>query len=41
MVMGVLKHRLCEDMIGGMGIYLLLVGLGYDACAGVSSLQCC
>ena len=23
------------------GIYLFLVGLGYDACAGVTSLQCC
>ena len=40
-VMGVLKRRICVDMIGGKGIYLFLVGLGYDACAGVSSLQCC
>ena len=40
-VMGVLRRRFCVDMIGGKGIYLFLVGLGYDACAGVSSLQCC
>ena len=40
-VMGVLRRRFCVDMIGGKGIYLFLVGLGYDACAGVSSLQSC
>ena len=40
-VMGVLSRRFCVDMTGGKGIYLFLVGLGYDACAGVSSLQCC
>ena len=40
-VMGVLRRRFCVYMIGGKGIYLFLVGLGYDACAGVSSLQCC
>ena len=40
-VMGVLRRRFCVDMIGEKGIYLFLVGLGYDACAGVSSLQCC
>ena len=39
--MGVLRCRFCVNMIGGKGIYLFLVGLGYDACAGVSSLQCC
>ena len=33
MVMGVLRRRFCVDMIGGTGIYLFLVGLGYDACA--------
>ena len=37
MVMGVLRRRFCVDMIGGKGIYWFLVGLGYDACAGVSS----
>ena len=37
MVMGVLRRRCCVDR---KGIYLFLVGLGYDACAGVSSLQC-
>ena len=36
-VMGVLRRRFCVDMIGGEGIYLFLVG--YDACAGVSSLD--
>ena len=30
--MGVLRRRFCVDMIGGKGIYLFLVGLGYDAC---------
>ena len=30
-VMGVLRRRFCVDMIGGKGIYLFLVGLGYDA----------
>ena len=40
-VMSVLKRRFCADVIGEMGIYLFLVGLGYDACAGVSSIQCC
>ena len=39
--MGVLRRRFCADMIGGKVIYLFLDGLGYDACAGVSSLQCC
>ena len=39
-VMGVLRRRFCVDMIGGKGIYLFLVGLGYDACARVSSFQC-
>ena len=39
--MGVLKRRFCVDMIGGKGIYLFLVGPGYDACAGGSSLQSC
>ena len=34
MVMGVLRRRFCVGMIGGKGIYLFLVGLGYDACAG-------
>ena len=33
-VMGVLRRRFCVDMIGGKGIYLFLVGLEYDACAG-------
>ena len=37
-VMGVFKRRFCVDMIGRMGIYLFLVRLGYDACAGVGSL---
>ena len=37
-VTGVLRRRFCVDMTGGKGIYLFLVGLGYDACAGVSSL---
>ena len=40
-VMGVLRRRFCVDMIGGKEIYLFLVGLGYDTCARVSSLQCC
>ena len=40
-VMGVFKHQFFVDVIGGKGIYLFLVGLVYDACAGVSSLQCC
>ena len=40
-VMGVLRRRFCVDMIGGKGIYLFFVGLGYDACAGVSCLQSC
>ena len=31
--MGVLRHRFCADMIGGK-IYLFLVGLGYNTCAG-------
>ena len=35
--MGVLMRRFCVDMIGGKGIYLFLVGLGYDSCAGVSA----
>ena len=39
--MGVLKRRFCVDMIGGKEMYLFLVGLGYDAGVGVSSLQCC
>ena len=29
-VMGVLRRRFCVDMIGGKGIYLFLVGPGYD-----------
>ena len=33
-VMGVLIRRSCVDMIGRKGIYLFVVGLGYDACAG-------
>ena len=33
--MGVLRRRFCVDMTGGKGIYLFLVGLGYDACVGV------
>ena len=41
MVVGVLRRRFCVDMIGGKAIYLFLVGLGYDTCDGVSSLQCC
>ena len=41
MVIGVLKRRFCVDMIGGTEIYLFLVGLGYDACAGVGALRCC
>ena len=40
-VMGILKRHFCVDMIGGKRFYLFLVGLGYDACARVSSLQCC
>ena len=39
--MGVLKRRFCVDVIGGKWIYLFLVGLGYNACAAVSSFQCC
>ena len=30
-VMGVLKRRFCVDMIGGKGICLFLVGLGYES----------
>ena len=37
-VMGVLRRRFCVDMIGGKGIYLFLVGLGYDACATATSV---
>ena len=36
--MGVLRLRFCVDMIGGNGIHLFLVGLGYNACAGVGSV---
>ena len=32
-----LNRRFCVDLIGGKGIYLFFVGLGCDACAGVSS----
>ena len=28
--MGVLRRRFCVGMIGGKGIYLFLVGLGYE-----------
>ena len=38
MVIGVLKRRFCVDMIGGTEIYLFLVGLGYDASAGVGAV---
>ena len=29
-MMGVLRRRFCVDMIGGKGIFMFLVGLGYD-----------
>ena len=40
-VMGVLMRRILCRYDRRKWIHMFLVGLGYDTCAGVSSLQCC